>query len=69
MELDNKIIADMKNTLLVACYILDWSVISGSPCREVVWSVSAVSFLVPEIKVTWNTSLADCTDRGQLEAN
>ena len=55
----------MKNTLLVACYVLDWSVISGSPCREVVWSVSAVSFLVPEIKVTWNTSLADCTDRGQ----
>ena len=31
--------------------------------------MSAVSFLVPEIKVTWNTSVADCTDRGQLEAN
>ena len=38
---------------------------STSPCILPEWSVVASSFLVPAIKVSWNTSMLRCTDRGE----
>ena len=63
--------AEMMNyPLLTSCLLNWWSVsVWGTSCRARSWSWSATpsSFLEPGIKVTWNTSLASCTKRGNTQ--
>ena len=40
---------------------------SGSPCSLLSsqdWLLSPASFLLPSIKISWNTTLAECSERG-----
>lgn len=40
---------------------------SGSPCSMLSsqdWALTPASFLLPSIKITWNTTLAECSERG-----
>ena len=40
---------------------------SGSPCSMLSsqdWTLTPASFLLPSIKITWNTTLAECSERG-----
>ena len=41
---------------------------SGSPCSMLSsqdWALTPASFLLPSIKITWNTTLAECSERGE----
>ena len=66
-----QILAAMNNfVLLTASFLSSFSVLvvsssSSSPCLLPDWWVTPSSFLVPAIKVSWNTSMLHCTDRGE----
>ena len=42
---------------------------SGSPCSLLSsqdWTLTPASFLLPSIKISWNTTLAECSERGNI---
>ena len=42
---------------------------SGSPCSMLSsqdWTLTPASFLLPSIKISWNTTLAECSERGNI---